>query len=189
MKQQRRTIPQTCRSASSRSAATRTRHPSAPHCPPIRKASSTPLFQLIGYLSEDGITNTTDTNTAEVKDANGTTVMKVISSYAESYKFMLIEFLRKAAAQLRYGDNAVTGKDKSMVIKHQMPDDTPVSLVFEIVATGNVKDRAVIGSATRSEFGDRQMHSSDVLGYDLTVAANDMGDGVTSIEYIGIPKG
>ena len=90
---------------------------------------------------------------------------------------------------VRYGNDAVTGKDKSMVIKHQMPDDTPVSLVFEIVATGNVKDRTVIGSATRSEFGDRQMHSSDVLGYDLTVAANDMGDGVTSIEYIGIPKG
>lgn len=32
------------------------------------------------------------------------------------------------------------------------------------------------------------MHSSDVLGYDITVAANDMGDGVTSIEYIGIQK-
>lgn len=111
-----------------------------------------PAFQLIGYLSEDGITNTTDTDTAEVKDANGTTVMKVVSSYAESYQFVLIEFLRKAAAQMRYGNDAVTGKDKSMVIKHQMPDDTPVSLVFEIVATGNVKDRAVIGSATRSEF-------------------------------------
>ena len=148
-----------------------------------------PAFQLIGYLSEDGITNTTDTDTAEVKDANGTIVMKVVSSYAESYQFVLIEFLRKAAAQMRYGNDAVAGKDKSMVIKHQMPDDTPVSLVFEIVATGNVKDRAVIGSATRSEFGDRQMHSSDVLGYDITVAANDMGDGVTSIEYIGIPKG
>lgn len=146
-----------------------------------------PAFQLIGYLSEDGIKNTTDTNTTEVKDANGTTVMKVVSSYGESYQFVLIEFLRKTAAQLRYGDNAVTGKDKSMVIKHQMPDDTPVSLVFELVATGNVKDRTVIGSATRSEFGDRQVHSSDVLGYDLTVAANDMGGGVTSIEYIGTP--
>ena len=110
-----------------------------------------PAFQLIGYLSEDGITNTTDTDTAEVKDANGTTVMKVVSSYSESYQFVLIEFLRKAAAQMRYGNDAVTGKDKSMVIKHQMPDDTPVSLVFEIVATGNVKDRTVIGSATRSE--------------------------------------
>lgn len=145
-------------------------------------------FQLIGYLSEDGITNTTDTDTAEVKDANGMTVMKVVSSYSESYQFVLIEFLRKAAAEMRYGENAVIGQDKRMVIKHQIPDDTPVSLVFEIVATGNVKDRTVIGSATRSEFGDRQMRSSDVLGYDLTVNANDMGDGVTSIEYIGIPK-
>ena len=157
---------------------------------PTDSATALPsAYKLLGYLSEDGLTNTTDTDATEIKDANGTTVMKIITSYAESYQFVLIEFLRKAAAQLRYGNDAVTGKDKSMVIKHQMPDDTPVSLVFEIVATGNVKDRTVIGSATRSEFGDRQMHSSDVLGYDLTVAANDMGDGVTSIEYIGIPKG
>lgn len=150
--------------------------------------SSTPLataFKLLGYLSEDGLTNTTDTDTTEIKDANGTTVMKVITSYAESYQFALLEVLRAEAAKMRYNSDAVTGTDKSMTIKHQMPSDEDFVLVFEIAMTGNVKDRLVIGNGTRAEFGDRQVHAGDAQVYDITVSANDMGSGVTAIEYIG----
>lgn len=151
--------------------------------------SSTPLaeaFKLLGYLSEDGLTNTTDTDTTEIKDANGTTVMKVITSYAESYQFALLEVLRVEAAKMRYNSDAVTGTDKSMTIKHQMPSDEDFVLVFEIAMTGNVKDRLVIGNGTRAEFGDRQVHAGDAQVYDVTVSANDMGNGVTAIEYIGV---
>lgn len=154
--------------------------------------SSTPLaaaFKLLGYLSEDGLTNATDTDTTEIKDANGTTVMKVITSYAESYQFALLEVLRVEAAKMRYNTGAVTGTDKSMTIKHQMPSDEDFVLVFEIAMSGNVKDRLVIGNGTRAEFGDRQVHAGDAQVYDVTVSANDMGNGVTAIEYIGIPKG
>lgn len=150
--------------------------------------SSTTLaaaFKLLGYLSEDGLTNTTDTDTTEIKDANGTTVMKVITSYAESYQFALLEVLRAEAAKMRYNSDAVTGTDKSMTIKHQMPSDEDFVLVFEIAMSGNVKDRLVIGNCTRAEFGDRQVHAGDAQVYDITVSANDMGNGVTAIEYIG----
>ena len=142
-------------------------------------------FKLLGYLSEDGLTITTDTDTTEVKDANGQTVMKVITSYAESYQFSMLEVLRVEAAKLRYNEDAVTGSDKSMTIKHQMPSDNGFVLVFEIAMTGNVKDRLVIGNGTRAEFGDRQVHAGDAQVYDVTVSANDMGNGVTAIEYIG----
>lgn len=150
--------------------------------------SSTTLaaaFKLLGYLSEDGLTNTTDTDTTEIKDANGTTVMKVITSYAESYQFALLEVLRAEAAKMRYNTGAVTGTDKSMTIKHQMPSDEDFVLVFEIAMSGDVKDRLVIGNGTRAEFGDRQVHAGDAQVYDVTVSANDMGNGVTAIEYIG----
>lgn len=143
-------------------------------------------FKLLGYLSEDGLTNATDTDTTEIKDANGTTVMKVIISYAESYQFALLEVLRVEAAKMRYNSDAVTGTDKSMTIKHQMPSDEDFVLVFEIAMSGNVKDRLVIGNGTRAEFGDRQVHAGDAQVYDVTVSANDMGNGVTAIEYIGV---
>ena len=141
--------------------------------------------KLLGYLSEDGLTNTTDTDATEIKDANGTTVMKVITSYAESYQFALLEVLRVEAAKMRYNSDAVTGTDKSMTIKHQMPSDEDFVLVFEIAMSGDVKDRLVIGNCTRAEFGDRQVHAGDAQVYDVTVSANDMGNGVTAIEYIG----
>ena len=143
-------------------------------------------YKLLGYLSEDGLTNTTDTDTTEIKDANGTTVMKIITSYAESYQFALLEVLRAESAKLRYNSDAVTGTDKSMTIKHQMPSDEDFVLVFEIAMSGDVKDRLVIGNATRAEFGDRQVHAGDPQVYDITVSANDMGSGVTAIEYVGI---
>ena len=154
---------------------------------PTDSATALPAeYKLLGYLSEDGLTNTTDTDTAEIKDANGATVMKIITSYAESYQFALLEVLRAEAAKLRYNSDAVTGNDKSMTIKHQMPSDEDFVLVFEIAMSGDVKDRLVIGNATRAEFGDRQVHAGDPQVYDITVSANDMGNGVTAIEYIGI---
>lgn len=142
-------------------------------------------YKLLGYLSEDGLTNATDTGTTEIKDANGNTVMKIITSYAESYQFALLEVLRAEAAKLRYNSDAVTGTDKSMTIKHRMPSDEDFVLVFEIAMSGDVKDRLVIGNATRAEFGDRQVHAGDAQVYDVTVSANDMGNGATAIEYIG----
>lgn len=86
---------------------------------------------------------------------------------------------------MRYNTGAVTGTDKSMTIKHQMPSDEDFVLVFEIAMSGDVKDRLVIGNGTRAEFGDRQVHAGDAQVYDVTVSANDMGNGVTAIEYIG----
>ena len=154
---------------------------------PTDSATALPAeYKLLGYLSEDGLTNTTDTDTAEIKDANGATVMKIITSYAESYQFALLEVLRAEAAKLRYNSDAVTGNDKSMTIKHELPSDEDFVLVFEIAMSGDVKDRLVIGNATRAEFDDRQVHAGDPQVYDITVSANDMGNGVTAIEYIGI---
>ena len=75
-----------------------TGHPPAPHCHRLRHRTAAE-YKLLGYLSEDGLTNTTDTDTAEIKDANGATVMKIITSYAESYQFALLEVLRAEAAK------------------------------------------------------------------------------------------
>lgn len=160
----------------------------APKGTPLPTDVSTPLpaaFKGLGFLNEDGVTLATDTDTAEVKDANGTTVLKVVSSYSETAQFVLLETMRAEAARLRYGDDAVDGEDRAMTIRHQMPSDDGFVLVFEMAKTGGLLGRLVIGNASRAEFGDRQDHAGDPSTYDVTCACNDMGDGVTSIEYIG----
>ena len=151
---------------------------------------STPLpaaFVGLGYVGEDGVTNASDSETTDVKEMGGRTVQTTVTGYSETYQFVLIEVMRKSAAQLRYGDGNVTGEDGEMAITHKMPDGTELVLVFELALTGNKKDRFVIPRAVRKEFGDRALAGTEVLGYDVTVGAlpSDLINGGTSREYIG----
>lgn len=161
----------------------------APKGTPLPTDATSPLndaFQSLGYVGEDGITNATDSETTEIKEMGGATVLKVITSYSETYQFILIEVLRVAAAALRYGSDNVSGEDGALTITHTIPADDEFELVFELALTGNRKDRIVIPAATRAEFGDRTMVGTEALGYDVTVSANpsDAIDGGTSREYI-----
>lgn len=157
--------------------------------------SATPLdaaYKNNGYITEDGVTNSTDTDTTEVKDLNGNTVIKEVTSYAESYQFALLSVLNPDAAKTRYGAANVTGTlDAGITITHALPTDHFVT-VIELAVTGGKKDRIVIPDASRSEFGDRKIAASDAQSYDVTLSANPWpdyatDDGVgTSREYIAV---
>lgn len=141
----------------------------------------------LGYISEDGVKNASDSETTEVKEMGGETVLSVITSYGETYQFVLIESMRKSAAQLRYGESNVTGDDGALSITHAMPDATEFVLVIELALTGGKKDRFVIPRAIRKEFGDRELSGAETIGYDVTISAlpSDLIGGGTSREYIG----
>ena len=141
----------------------------------------------LGYIGEDGITNASDSETTDVKEMGGENVLSIITSYSETYQFVLIEAMRKSAAQIRYGEKNVTGEDGALSITHTMPDDTEFVLVVELALTGDKKDRFVIPRAVRKEFGDRTLSGTEVLGYDVTLGAlpSDLIGGGTSREYIG----
>ncbi len=112
----------------------------------------------LGYIGEDGITNASDSETTDVKEMGGENVLSIITSYSETYQFVLIEAMRKSAAQIRYGEQNVTGEDGALSITHTMPDDTEFVLVVELALTGGKKDRFVIPRAVRKESA-RTAHS------------------------------
>lgn len=147
-----------------------------------------PAYKLAGFIGEDGVKNSTDTKTTSVVEMGGSTVLSEITSYAESYQFTLIEYLRADAAKIRYGADMVTGQDGSLTVKHAMPTSESIQVVFEVALTGSKKTRIVVPNATRSEFDDRQWHAGDPIGYDVTLNANPDSriGGATSIEYIGV---
>lgn len=142
-------------------------------------------FECVGYVGEDGVTQSTDTDKTEVKDAGGVTVLSVITSYAETYQFVMLE-LNKVSATVRYGSDAVETTGDSMTITHKMPSGESAVFVFELLCTGNKARRIVVPDATPNEFGDTQYHVGDAVAYDVTLAANpdDKINGGTSREYI-----
>lgn len=142
-------------------------------------------FECVGYVGEDGVTQSTDTDSTEVKDAGGVTVLSVITSYAETYQFVMLE-LNKTSATIRYGSDAVKVEGDAMTIGHKMPSGESAVFVFELLCTGNKARRLIVPDATPNEFGDTQYHIGDAVAYDVTLAASpsDQIDGETSREYI-----
>lgn len=146
-------------------------------------------YECVGFLSEDGITNATDTDNTTINDMGGVQVINEISSYAETYQFTMIE-TRAESLKARYGDGNVTstGTDgaNTLTVLHAIPDGESCVWVFEILMTGNRVKRIIIPDATISEVGDITYSSTEVIGYDVTYAANpsDLIDGATSKEII-----
>lgn len=149
-------------------------------------------YKSVGYIGEDGIVNTTDSETTDINEMGGSRVLSAISGYSEAYQFVMIE-TNPESLKARYGDDNVevddvSGKPKS--VKHKVDDGSPSTWVKEILMTGNVIKRTVIPNGTRAEFGDLTEVGTDAIGYDMTVSANPDSriDGATSIDYFSYPQ-
>lgn len=136
--------------------------------------AKTPLtedYKCLGYISEDGLTNGTNTDTTEVKEWSGATVLKEISSYSETYKFAMLE-LKADSMKLRYGSDSVTDTGGKLHILHGMPKDEHYVVVFEIMLTGNRKQRLVLPDASVVEYDDITYSAGDPITYSVTLSAN-----------------
>ena len=143
-------------------------------------------YKGLGYISEDGITNSTDTDNTTVNEMGGNPVLNVITTYNETYQFVMIE-TNENSMKARYGDANVSGTlETTLVVTHSMPTNESSIYVIEIAMTGNRVKRIVIPNATHSEFGDVVYQGADAIGYDMTIAANadDRIDGGTARAYI-----
>lgn len=143
-------------------------------------------YENVGYISEDGVTNSTDSDTTDVNDMNGIKVLSDLSSYSETYQFTMIE-TNENSMKVRYGADAVTGTDSNLTVRHKMPTGTPIRLVFEFLLHGDKPEREVVPNATISDYDDIQHDSGDVLGYSVTYAANPSTElnGDLAVTYIG----
>ena len=143
-------------------------------------------YKTVGFISEDGITNSIDTDTTTVTDAGGTTVINEISSYSETYQFAMLETQADALGVRFESANVKSADGGKLTVDHKMPTGESKVYVFEILMTGNKVKRIVVPDGTVSEFGDTQYHAGDAIVYDVTIAANpsDLIGGATSREYI-----
>ncbi|KFI56584.1 phage major tail protein [Bifidobacterium callitrichos DSM 23973] len=166
----------------------------------LPKDAATPLdaiFKPCGLIGEDGITNSSSTDTTSVTDMDGNTVMTVVSSYSETYEIPFLE-LNEQVLKAYYGEDNVTVDDAQLdellrkyTAWHTFPDTEPTTYVLERLITGNRVKRTVIDRGTLNSRGDIQEHSSDPVIYDVTLNANassripsPTGQLATSVDYI-----
>lgn len=135
-----------------------------------------------GYISEDGVTMTTDRSTEKVKAWGGDTVRIIQSDYVNTFQFTFLETTSVTLSALHGDDNVSTsGGGTAVTINGKV---LPTSAwVFEIL-DGENRIRIVAPNAQVTEVGEVQFSHNAVTQRQLTVEALPDEDGNTAYMYL-----
>ena len=149
-------------------------------------------FKCLGYVSDDGLTNSTSNENEDIKAWGGDVVMTIKKSRKDTFKFKLIEVLNDEVLKAVYGDDNVTAAaatttaPKTISIASNNDDQPACCYVVEMVTqTGNPK-RIVIPNGKVTEVGDIVYKDEEAVGYDITVSAEADENGNTHYEYLTV---
>jgi hypothetical protein len=150
-------------------------------------------FVDLGYISEDGITEAHDDQTAEIKAwQNGDVVRSMITGSSATYSFTVIE-TTAAALSLYYKGSTLTGTgDGPATIEVKTPTAERHAFGFDVIDGLNIV-RWTIAEGEVSERGDITYKNDEPIAFELTVTAYPGADGVHTTKIIsaldGLPAG
>lgn len=140
-------------------------------------------FKSLGYISDDGVTNSPSMSTETKKAWGGDIVANIDNGTTNKYKMKLIETLNAEVQKLIYGDENVTDGVSSLDVVNKGIDTTPHAFVIDMVMADNLIHRMVIPSASITEIGEIKYVDSDVSGYEITLTATADTGGATAHDY------
>lgn len=142
-------------------------------------------FKSLGYISEDGLTNSNSPESEEIKAWGGDIVLTPITGRPDTYSVKLIESLNVDVLKMAYGDDNVTGTlETGITVKANATDLEEHPVVVDMILRNGVLKRICIPSAKVSEIGEISYTDADASGYELTLSCQPDAEGNTHYEYI-----
>lgn len=142
-------------------------------------------FVCLGYVSEDGLTNSNSPEVEEIRAWGGDVVLTPLTGKPDTFQFTLIEAENLDVLKAVYGTANVSGSlSTGVTVKANASLPTDYAWVFEVVLAGNVAKRIVIPQASITEIGDITYTDGGAVGYQLTINAKPNASGDTHYEYL-----
>lgn len=142
-------------------------------------------FTNLGYVSEDGVTNSgTDAGT-DINAWGGDVVLNVAGASADTFSLTFIESLNVDVLKEVYGSGNVTGTlATGITVKANKTALTAKVWVIEMVMNNGSLRRVVIPHGTITERGEVVYKDDEPIGYEVTILAAPDASGNTHYEYI-----
>lgn len=153
--------------------------------PTTASATLSDDFQELGYVSEDGLTNSNSPETASVKEWGGLTVMTTTTSKEDKFTYTLIESLNENVLAFVYGSDNVSGTLSTGITVTANGDEAEdKSIVIDQIMRNSAIKRIVIPCGSITEVADIVYGGTNAVGYQTTVTCTPDSSGNTHYEYI-----
>lgn len=151
---------------------------------PTDAATELTGFTSLGFVSEDGLTNSNTYDSDTVKEWGGATVLTLENNFVDTFTFTLIEALNVDVLKEVFGDDNVTGTLAAGITINATPTARNAKKwVIDMVMRNNVLKRITIPVGTISAIADISYKNDEAVGYEVTITC--MSDGTaTHYEYI-----
>lgn len=153
--------------------------------PTTADATLNSAFVEMGYVSEDGVTNSNSPESDTVKAWGGDVVLTLMEGREDTFQFTLIEAKNIEVLKAVFGNDNVSGSlSAGISIQNTNEDLEDCSWVIDMILRDNTVKRVVIPDGKVSEVGDVTYSDSDAIGYEITLSAMPDDNGVLHYEYI-----
>ena len=159
---------------------------SAPSTATVPTDYSTALgsdFVNLGFISEDGVTESIETDAETLVDMNGDAVFTASSSRTETITMTLIE-VKEAALKEIYGHDMVTATTSLITVRHGSHTASERIYVLELVLRDGRRWRQVAPAGQVTEVGEMSLASGELAGREITITCNVDATGVSVYDYI-----
>lgn len=148
----------------------------------------TSAFKCLGFISEDGVANTNETDSETIKDWNGDIVLQTNTGKTDTWAMTLIEAMNVDVLKVAFGNDNVSGSLAAGIsIAANNNAQEAAVYVFEMIYNGNVLHRVVLPNAYVSEVGEVTYAAGSAVGFPITLTAAADSTGNTHYEYIKEP--
>ena len=143
-------------------------------------------FKELGYISDDGLTNSNSVTSNKIKAWGGAVVLTIQDEKNDQFKFTPIESLNAEVLKAVYGDAnvSVDGTTGDITVNATAAEAIEYAWVFDVAMRGGTLKRIVLPNAKISELGDIVYKSDAAIGYPITLDAFPDANGKTHYEYI-----